>query len=97
MRTQRSKVVGAAVFKKKTPFAEWLDSQPRKDLTYDKDLPDRDGVGWGAEDFCMEALKRGLRGVRVQTVFKRRAQGNVPNSESLHALRKAFPTIRFER
>jgi hypothetical protein len=89
-------MIGAAVFKKKAPFAQWLDTQKRSELTYDDDLPNPEGIGWSAEDMVYEAAKRGVKGVRCQTIFKRRSAGSVPNSESLHALKRAFPTIRFE-
>lgn len=78
----------------KSPYAVWLDSQPRKALTYAKNLPDVEMLGWSAEDFVMEAHKRGLTGVRIMTVYKRRG-GCVPNSEAIASLRKAFPGITF--
>ncbi len=80
----------------KSPFAAWLDDQHRALLTYHKGLPNTgpEAKGWSAEDFAFEAHKRGLTGVRVQTVYKRRA-GCVPNSEAMDSLRKAFPTIQF--
>ena len=79
---------------RKSPFAVWLEDQPRAELTYDKDLPRLDEKGWSAEDYVYEAKKRGLTGVRVQTVYSRRA-GRVPNSEIIHAHRKFFPTIQY--
>lgn len=95
LKVGRARVIGGAVFRKKTPFAQWLDEQPRGELTYDNDLQNPEGKGWTADDFAMEAFKRGVRGVRVQTTYKRRAAGSVPNSESYHLLKKAFPSIKF--
>lgn len=85
---------GLSAASNKSPFANWLDSQLRSGLTYDVNVPNREGVGWTAEDFTYEAKARGLEGVRVQTTYKRRA-GSVPNSEAMHGLCKAFPTIQF--
>lgn len=79
---------------RKSPFAVWLDEQPRAELTYEKGLPRLDEKGWSAEDMAYEAKARGVEGVRVQTVYSRR-HGRVPNSEIVHAHRKAFPTIQY--
>ncbi len=78
----------------KSKFANWLDTRPRKELKYHKNIQNADGVGWSAEDFAFEAHHRGLTGVRVQTVYKRRA-GCIPNSEAIDTLRKTFPGIEF--
>lgn len=78
---------------RKVPFREWLNEQPRKELTYRKDIENRDGVGWKTEDFIEEARKRGID-LRIGTAFKW-ASGSVPRWLTLNQLKKAFPTTRF--
>ncbi len=91
VKVKRSGIAG--IFKKKNPFLVWISEQPRKDLTYKKDIERREEKGWVLEDFIRESWERGVD-VRMGTVNKWR-EGHKPRVIALHALREAFPTIQF--
>lgn len=91
IKVRRKGIVGSAA--RKPPFRAWLDEQPRKALTYKKDLPNRDALGWRNEDFVMEAIHRGLD-IRWGTVLKW-VTGTVPRYMSMTPLKETFPTIQF--
>lgn len=76
---------------RKIPFRLWLNEQPRKALTY-RVVPRQDEKGWTAEDFALEALKRGVD-TRFYTVCKW-ASGTQPR-EIRNSLERSFPGIRF--
>lgn len=76
---------------RKVPFRMWLNEQPRSKLTYRK-VTRQDELGWTAEDFAMEALKRGVD-TRFYTVCKW-ACGTQPR-EVRNSLEREFPGIRF--
>ncbi len=76
---------------RKVPFRLWLNEQPRKDLTY-REVLRPDEKGWTAEDFALEALKRGVD-VRFQTVCKW-ASGSQPR-QVRYQIERVFDGIRF--
>lgn len=76
---------------RKVPFRVWLNEQPRSELTYRK-VQRQDEKGWTAEDFAMEALKRGVD-TRFYTVCKW-ATGTQPR-EIRNTLERAFKGIKF--
>lgn len=78
---------------RKVPFREWLNAQPRKALTYRKEIENRDGVGWKTEDFIEESRKRAVD-LRIGTAFKW-ASGTIPRWLALNQLKLAFPGIKF--
>ncbi len=77
---------------RKIPFRMWLNEQKRSELTYRKDVQRPDENGWTAEDFALEANKRGLD-IRVWTAVKW-CSGTQPR-EVRHSLARVFKTIRF--
>ncbi len=78
--------------RKKNAFRAWLETLPRKFLTYAKklghELKDPDGEGWTAEDFTLEANVRGIS-LRIGTVFKW-CTGTKPRDIGLGDLQRAF-------
>ena len=78
---------------KKTEFRKWLDDQPRKSLTYKKDIERREANGWTTEDFVRESWHRGLD-VRIGTTLKW-ASGTQPKAMALSLLRREFSGIKF--
>lgn len=76
---------------RKVPFRMWLNEQPRKELTY-REVSRQDELGWTAEDFALEAIKRGVD-TRMYTVAKW-ATGTQPR-EIRNSLERAFKGIRF--
>lgn len=77
---------------RKVPFRMWLNEQPRAELTYRENLPQKEEKGWKTEDFALEAIKRGVD-TRFYTVCKW-ACGTQPR-EIRRSLDRAFPGIRF--
>lgn len=87
--------IGVGDPKKKTAFRQWLNEQPRKDLTFDKDVEEKDGLGWNVPEFVLEAHKRGIgHRLRWGTVLGW-ARGNKPRELWLYEIREVFPKIRF--
>lgn len=78
---------------KKRPLRDWLDTRGRSELTYSKNLVNREGTGWRTEDFIRECWHRGID-VRIGTVNKW-LEGSHPKPLAASALRKEFPTIPF--
>lgn len=76
-----------------SPFRKWLSEQPRKKLTYRKDIRRREELGWSTEDFTLEANFRGLD-VRFTTATKW-AAGSEPRWMSMRQLQGSFPGIVF--
>lgn len=87
--------IGVGDKKPKTNFRAWLDEQERKTLTYAKELPNKDGLGWTLPDFILEAHKRGIsHNLHWGTAFSW-ARGSHPRELWHDEIREVFPTIRF--
>lgn len=75
--------------RKKVPFRAWLDSLPRKWLTYSPITKRyQEGEGWTTEDFVLEANHRGLN-VRIMTAYKW-CSGTVPRWMTHATLERIF-------
>lgn len=75
-------------------FRRWLSKQPRRNLTYEKHIPNHNGKGWTTEDFVNEARKRGLS-LKIMTAYTwcRSSDPAIPGYMTMNALEDAFAGI----